>query len=168
MKTFPSKVEWIAEHQNGDKCYYYPGTGWISAHDGLVTGFGLSDVQAAPDDATHVQIVNGKVQYIRCVEASVCVDIWRNSAWQQACTLSKLKGTVVRIADGSVLGHGLAAKAEVADGTPTEHETRPIHVMFESGMTSGGKASRFAWSLAAAQIASGMTVEPIVRWRYGS
>lgn len=165
MKTFPSKVEWIAQHKNGDKCYYYPGIGWISAHDGLVTGFDLTDVQAAPDDATHVQIVNGKVQYIRCVEASVCVDIWR-SGWQQACTLSKLKGTVVRIADGSVLGGPPVPKAvynwvDVSDGLPTEGTTRTIECQFENGASSFGTIADFNFGGAGAQLS-------VKRWRYAS
>lgn len=100
MKNFPLKAEWIAEHRNGDKCYYYPGTGWISAHDGLVTGFDLADVPAIPEDATHVQFIDGKIQYVRQTDMT-CVDIWRNG-WEHACTLQKLPGTVVRIADGAI------------------------------------------------------------------
>lgn len=111
MKTFPNKAEWIAEHRNGDKCYYYPGTGWISAHDGLVTGFDLADVQTIPDDATHIQFVGGQVQYVRWFHNAVCVDIWHKGAWGSSCTLSKLPGTVVRIKDGDVLGSRYAAKS---------------------------------------------------------
>lgn len=113
MKNFPLKAEWVAEHRNGDKCYYYPGTGWISAHDGLVTGFDLVDVPVVPEDATHVQFIDGKIQYVRHFEASVCVDIWHKGAWGASCTLQKLPGTVVRIKDGDVLGSPYAAKTRI-------------------------------------------------------
>lgn len=164
MKTFPSKVEWIAEHQNGDKCYYYPGTGWISAHDGLVTGFGLSDAPAIPEDATHVQFVGGKVQYVRQDDAT-CVAIWRNG-WEYACTLQKLPGTVVRIKDGAVFPvMPTSAKAEqpwveVADGWPAD-DARYIEVQLENGRPSKGRASDFNFGGVGAQLS-------VVRWRYAS
>lgn len=175
MKTFPSKVEWIAEHQNGDKCYYYPGTGWISARDGLVTGFDLSDVPVVPvvpEDATHVQFVGGKVQYVRHGDAT-CVDIWYKGAWGASCTLQKLPGTIVRIADGSLLGQGLTPKAEslwcdADDGCPTAHEIRPVEVMTKSGKLHVGLANTFAWKLSAHDIALGVVIDTPVRWRYAS
>lgn len=168
MKTFPSKVEWIAEHQNGDKCYYYPGTGWVNAANGLVRSFDVDfeEIEATPEGATHVQIVNGLVSHVRVTEASVCVDVWcGNHRWMQACTLSKLPGTVVRIADGSVLGHGLAAKAEqpwveVAEGWPAD-DARYIEVQLENGRPSKGRVSDFNSGGVGAQLS-------VVRWRYAS
>lgn len=164
MKNFPSKVEWVAEHRDGDKLYYYPGTGWISARDGLVAGFDLADVQATPDDATHVQFVQGKVQFVRQGDAT-CVDVWRNGVWQQVCTLQKLVGTVVRIKDGDVFGrpfeNDIYTWVDVSDGWPTEGATRPIEVQFENGGLAIGVPSEFNFCGVGAQLS-------VRRWRYAS
>lgn len=166
MKNFPSKVTWIAEHRDGDKCYYYPGTGWVGSTDGLVRGFDDTNsqvVDAAPTDATHVQIVNGVVQYVRCVHTAVCVDIWHNSAWQQVCTLAKLPGTVVRIADGNVFGSGGQPNAvnqwvDSSEGFPIGGSARAIEIEFGNG----GRAI-----VTNAELSSGPNVN-VKRWRYAS
>lgn len=177
MKNFPLKVEWVAEHRDGDKCYYYPGAGWIGAHDGLVRGVDDTDRHVdVPEDATHVQIVGGKVQYVRRVHNAECVDIWRGGTWQQTCTLAKLPGTVVRIADGSVFGSGplpAVNKAvynwvEASEGWPTASDTRAVEVEFESGSRTTGQSHHFAWSLTSSQIACGTAIDRIVRWRHAS
>lgn len=167
MKNFPSKVTWIAEHRDGDKCYYYPGTGWVGSTDGLVRGFDATDFEEVevPDDATHVQIVNGKVQYVRYLDPLACIDIWHDGAWQKASTLSKLRGTVVRIADGSVFGSGTPPAVtrecdwvDVSEGQPSGGSARAIEVQFGNG----GRAI-----VTIAELSSGPKVN-VTRWRYAS
>lgn len=55
----------------------------------------------APSGTTHIQVVNGKVQFVQ-LYATTLANIWTDGRWSECCSIDKLPGTIVRLSDGYV------------------------------------------------------------------
>lgn len=162
------KPQWTCTNEHGDKFFYYPALGWINSATGESVGFGLIDGQLqTPEGATHIQVVNGKVQFVQ-LYATTLANIWTDGGWSECCSIDKLPGTVVQLSDGYVHTQPVSGPPEWVEHygssatapSPSEGEAEVFYFLRSDAFQRGpSKVKDLLWT-------QEHGLGDIVRWRY--